>query len=81
VTDWLGTLIGYNLSNLYYHRAPIDDEPIASRLKTLAAERPRWDGAGCLSWSADTRSSSARRDFAGSIGLWSCKSGHAASVR
>lgn len=35
-------LIGYNLSNLYYHRAPIDDEPIASRLKTLAAERPRW---------------------------------------
>jgi putative transposase len=35
-------LIGYNRSNLYYHRAPIDDEPIASRLKTLAAERPRW---------------------------------------
>lgn len=35
-------LIGYNRSNLYYHRAPIDDEPIVSRLKALAAERPRW---------------------------------------
>jgi hypothetical protein len=34
-------LIGYNRSNLCYHRAPIDDEQIASRLKTLAAERPR----------------------------------------
>ena len=34
--------IGYNRSNLYYYRAPIDDEPITSRLKALAAERPRW---------------------------------------
>ena len=35
-------LIGYNRSNLYYHRTPIDDEPIATRLKALATERPRW---------------------------------------
>ncbi|MGA7201425.1 MAG: integrase core domain-containing protein [Candidatus Cybelea sp.] len=41
-------MIGYNRSNLYYHRGPIDDEPIASRLKTLAAERPRWGWAGCF---------------------------------
>ena len=34
-------LISYNRSNLYYYRVPIDDEPIASRLKALAAERPR----------------------------------------
>jgi putative transposase len=35
-------LIGYNRSNLYYHRTPIDHEPIAARLKSLATERPRW---------------------------------------
>lgn len=35
-------LIGYNRSNLYYHQTPIDDEPIATRLKALATERPRW---------------------------------------
>ena len=35
-------LIGYNRSNLYYRRTPIDDEPIAARLKALASERPRW---------------------------------------
>lgn len=35
-------LIGYNRSNLYYRRKPINDEPIESRLKELAQERPRW---------------------------------------
>ena len=35
-------LISYNRSNLYYHRTPIDDEPIVTRLKSLATERPRW---------------------------------------
>lgn len=34
--------MGYNRSNLYYHRTLIDDEPIAARLKSLATERPRW---------------------------------------
>jgi hypothetical protein len=35
-------LIGYNRSNLYYRRKPVDDEPIVTRLKSLATERPRW---------------------------------------
>jgi putative transposase len=35
-------LISYNRSNLYYRRKPVDDEPIATRLKSLATERPRW---------------------------------------
>ncbi len=35
-------LIGYNRSNLYYRRKPLDDEPIEARLKDLAQERPRW---------------------------------------
>ena len=74
-------LIGYNRSNLYYYRAPIDDEPITSRLKALAAERPRWGWRRLLIMVRRDKIPSARRDFAGSIGLWSCKCGHAASVR
>lgn len=35
-------LIGYNRSNLYYRRNPVDDEPIETRLKELARERRRW---------------------------------------
>jgi putative transposase len=35
-------LIGYNRSNLYYRRQESHDEPIESRLKELARERPRW---------------------------------------
>jgi putative transposase len=35
-------LIGYTRSNLYYRRKALDDEPIATRLGTLAQERPRW---------------------------------------
>ncbi len=34
--------MGYNRSNLYYRRKPINDEPIITRLKSLATERPRW---------------------------------------
>jgi putative transposase len=35
-------LIGYNRSNLYYRRKAVDDEPIVTRLKALATQRPRW---------------------------------------
>jgi putative transposase len=35
-------LVGYNRSNLYYRRKAVHDEQIATALKSLANERPRW---------------------------------------